>query len=157
MGGLVVRYYTCSEAYIKRNNVRKAIFISVPHKGSLWASLGEKYFNNQGIRDLIPDSELISKELPLMLNGGLNRTIEVGNIIGQYDEVVSLDSANLDEWKISTEIFNIGESNLTVDNLLNGSILETAIHRSILNNKKVFQKVEEMLLRQLLYPSEKKK
>ncbi|MCX7922449.1 MAG: alpha/beta hydrolase [Clostridia bacterium] len=156
MGGLIARYYICSEEYIKSNDIRKIIFISVPHKGSPWASIGASYFTDQGIRDLIPENVLLSKILPSMINKGLNNYIQVGNITAQFDEVVSPESASLDEWGIKTEIFNVGENNLTVDNILNGSIAEGANHKGILSNKKVFEKIESMLDNDLYYPSVKK-
>ena len=156
MGGLVAKYYSCSENYIKNNNIRKIIFMSVPQKGSPWASLGLNYYKDQGIMDMAPDSDLLTKVFPDMINKGLNKTIQSGSVIAQYDEVVSLESASLDEWGIKTEVFNVGGNNMTVDNILTGNILETANHKNILNNKKVFERVEEMLSTQLPYPLAKK-
>ena len=152
MGGLVARYYTCSPDYINKDNVRKIIFVSVPQTGSHWASLGTAYFNDQGIKDLIPDNPLFTEVFPSLLNKGLNSTIQVGNILGQYDEVVSPESASLEEWNIKTDLFDIGENNFTVDNLLNGSIIDAANHKNILNNKKVFETIEQMLNTNLPYP-----
>lgn len=156
MGGLVARYYTCSEEYIKNNDVRKLIFISVPHRGSLWASIGAGYYNDQGVKDLIPDNILLSKTFPTMLNKGLNHMIQVGSILGQYDEVVTLESASLDSWDIKTEVYNVGENNLTMNNLLSGNLLQTANHSTILNNKKVFERIASMLGNDLPYPSIRK-
>jgi len=153
MGGLVVRYYAGSNNYINNNDIRKAIFISVPHQGSHLAPLGMTYFDYKAIRDLVPGSELFSNVFPSTANKGLNNTIQVGNIIGQYDEVVSLESASLAQWNIKTEIFNVGDSNFSVDNLLNGSIMESQNHKAILSNRKVFEKIEEMLKGDLPYPS----
>ncbi len=155
MGGLVARYYTCGSAYLKNNDVNKIIFVSVPHRGSYWATIGINYFNDEGIKDLMPESTLFSRVFPGMLNKGLNRTIQVGSILGQYDEVVAPESASLDEWNIKTEIFNVGENNLTMDNLLNGNILEASNHKNVLFNKKVFEKIEEMLNKNLPYPTSK--
>ena len=156
MGGLVARYYSCGDEYIKNNDIRKIIFISIPHRGSLWASIGVGYYNDQGIRDLIPDSELISVTLPSMLNRGLNPMVQIGSIIGQYDEVVSPESASIDEWNIKTEVFNVGENNFSVNNLLNRNILETANHATILNNRKIFERIEGMLNSNLTYPAIRK-
>jgi hypothetical protein len=128
----------------------------VPQRGSLWASIGAGYYNDQGIRDLIPDSELIIGGFPSMLNRGLNPMIQIGSILGQYDEVVNPDSASLDEWNIKTEMFNVGENNFTVNSLLKGNIMETANHATILNNKKVFERIEGMLTENLPYPTIKK-
>ncbi len=64
-----------------------------------------------------------------MINEGLNSSIQVGNIYSQYDEVVTLESAGLDEWNIKTEIFSVEENKFTMDNLLDGSILEAPNHK----------------------------
>ncbi|MCX8129683.1 MAG: alpha/beta hydrolase [Clostridia bacterium] len=157
MGGLVARYYTCSERYIANSNVRKIIFISVPQKGSPWASVGATYFNDQGIRDLVPENFLLSKALPSMINKGLNSSIQTGSILGQYDEVVSPESASLEEWNIKTDLFSLGDNNLNFDNLLKGNFNESTNHMSILSNKKVFEMVERMLYDNLPYPIIKKK
>lgn len=156
MGGLVARYYTCSDDYIRNENVRKLIFLSVPHKGSPWASIGLGYYNDQGIKDLVPDSELLSVKLPAMINNGLNNTIQVGNIMAQYDEVVSPESASLEKWNIKTELFNVGESSFTMENLLSGNLVEAANHRTILSNRKVYERVLEMLNHDLPYPALRK-
>lgn len=152
MGGIVARYYTCSKDYIIYNNVRKLIFISVPHKGSHLAPIGAKYFEDQGVKDMMPESSLFVDIFPGMNNRGLNSTIQVGNIIGQYDEVVSPESGMLNEWDIDTQIFNLGNSNFSVDNFSDVDISKSAIHRVILNNRKVFEKVVEMLKKNLTYP-----
>ncbi|MCX7747212.1 MAG: alpha/beta hydrolase [Clostridia bacterium] len=153
MGGLVARYYTCSQNYIQKEDIRKIIFASVPQKGSPWASIAAGYYANQGIADLIPDSQLISHQLPGMLNKGLNTHIQAGSIIAQFDEVVSLESSSLDEWIIPTDVFSIGENNFTVDKFMSGNIMEAPNHKNILNNKKVFEKISEMLDSELPYPS----
>ncbi|WP_161950300.1 esterase/lipase family protein [Clostridium thermosuccinogenes] len=152
MGGLVARYYTCSREYIKNHDIKKIIFISVPHKGSPIASLGAEYFEGQGILDLIPDNPLFTHILPSMINKGLNNTIQTGNIIAQYDEVVGITNASLDEWGIKTELFNLGKSNITVDDILNGTLVQAPIHKGILSNKKVFEKILFMLENELPYP-----
>jgi hypothetical protein len=83
----------------------------------------------------------------------LSSTIQTGSILGQYDEVVTSESASLDEWNIKTELFNVGENNLTMNKLLNGDLLEASNHKNVLFNKKVFEKIEEMLKKDLSYPS----
>jgi pimeloyl-ACP methyl ester carboxylesterase len=155
MGGLVARYYSCSRSYIGKEDINKIIFVSVPHKGSYWASLGANLYNDQGIRDLTPDNRLLSKVMPSLLNNGLNKFIQTGSILGQYDEVVTSESASLEEWNISTEIFNVGENNLTIENFLNGSILNAANHKNVLFNNKVFEKIEDMLNSKLPFPESK--
>lgn len=155
MGGLVARYYTCSRDYISSHDVEKIIFVSVPQNGSSLAALGLKYYSDRGIFDLIPDSDLFTNALPNMINQGLNDSIQAGSILGQYDEVVSAESASLDEWGIKTELFNVGENNFTVDKLLSGEIVEAANHKAVLYNKKIFNRVEEMLVTQLAYPIKK--
>lgn len=152
-GGLVTRYYTCSEDYIKNSDVRKLIFLSVPQRGSPWASLAANYFNDQGIKDLIPENTLLTKNLPGMINKGLNNTIQVGSIMDQYDEVVSPESASLEEWGIKTEVFNVGGNNFSMNNIFDGSkIMESSNHKKVLSNKKVYEKILEMLNADLPYP-----
>ena len=155
MGGLVARYYTCSSDYAVRSDVRKLIFISVPQKGSPFASLGLQYYDDSGIRDLVPDSGLYSSAFPSMINAGLNPSIQTSSLLGRFDEVVGAESANLSEWKIETELFDLGESNFTIDKLLTGEILQAANHKLILYNKKVYQRVQQMLESQMPYPSTK--
>jgi hypothetical protein len=155
MGGLVARHYTGQEEYLKNNDVNKIIFVSVPHRGSYWAEIGKNYFDDQGVRDLMPESTLLTSLLPGMSNKGLNKSIQVGSILGQYDEVVASESASLDEWNIKTEVFNVGKNNLTMGNILDGSILEASNHKNVLFNKKVFEKIEEMLNTDLPYPATK--
>ena len=157
MGGLIARYYTCSSEYIKNNDVRKIIFISVPQKGSPWASLGEAYFNDQGIKDLAPENIILTQELPAMINKGLNQSIQVGSLLGEYDEVVSPESASLEEWNISTEVFGVGDNNLSFNNILSGKFTEATNHNGIISNKLVFEKVRDMLSTKLPYPKLKTK
>jgi pimeloyl-ACP methyl ester carboxylesterase len=155
MGGLVARYYTCNNSYTSRNDVDKLIFLSVPHAGSPLASLGLNYYEDQGIYDLMPDGSLFTSEFPAMINKGLNSSIQVGNILGQYDEAVSPESASLDEWGIDTEMFSVGDNNFTLDKLLSGQIADAANHKLVLYNKKVFQRVEQMLGTTLPYPQKR--
>jgi len=152
MGGIISRYYSVTKDYIEFNNIRKLIFISTPHKGSHLAPIGAKYFNDEGVKDMMPKSDLFTKLFPQMINKGLNPNIQTGNIIGQFDEVVSIESADLQEWEIDTSIFNIGSSKFNVDNLLDGTISQTAIHKLILNNTKVYETIVSMLTRRLTYP-----
>ncbi|MDP4094366.1 MAG: alpha/beta hydrolase [Bacillota bacterium] len=156
MGGLVVRYYSCSSSYINQDNIQKIIFLSVPHKGSPWASIGQIYYNDQGIRDLVPDSNFLSQLLPDTINKGLNSKIQTGNILDQYDEVVDPESASLEEWGIQTEMYNIGGNNFSMSNLLNGNLADAANHKGILSNKRVFDRIYNMLDSQLPYPQKAK-
>jgi pimeloyl-ACP methyl ester carboxylesterase len=153
MGGLVARYYSSNTDSLKNNSIEKIIFLSVPHKGSPWASIGLAQYNDQGIRDMVPDGNFISNVLPSMYNKGLNSNIQTGNIAAEFDEVVDLDSSNLDDWGIKTEVFNVGENNFSLNNLLNGNLTQATNHKSILSNKKVFERVLEMLSTQLAYPN----
>lgn len=155
MGGLVARYYTTSSEYAVRSDVRKLIFISVPQKGSPFASLGLQYYKDNGIRDLVPDSELYSSTFPSMINAGLNPSIQTGSILGRFDEVVGAESASLAEWDIETELFEVGENNFTIDKLLTGEILQAANHKLVLYNKKVYQRIQQMLESQIPYPATK--
>jgi pimeloyl-ACP methyl ester carboxylesterase len=152
MGGLVTRYYSCSNDNLKNNNIEKIIFLAVPHKGSPWASIGLNQYNDQGIRDMIPDEYFLSNILPSMFNKGLNSSIQTANIAVEYDEVVDQDSASLDDWGIKAEVFNVGGNNFSVNNLLNGNLAQAINHKSVLSNKKVFERVFEMLSTQLEYP-----
>lgn len=152
MGGLVTRYYSISNDNLKNNNIEKIIFLAVPHKGSPWASIGLNQYNDQGIRDMIPDGNFLSNILPTMFNKGLNSGIQTANIAVEYDEVVDQDSASLDAWGIKTEVFNVGGNNFSVNNLLNGNLTQAINHKSVLSNKKVFERVFEMLSTQLEYP-----
>lgn len=152
MGGLVARYYTTDKNYAVYNNIEKIIFLSVPHRGSPLAHIGAEYFEDVGIRDLIPDSNLFIESFPQMINKGVNNLIQTGNIIGQYDEVVSLESSNLEEWGIKSEVYDVGDNNFTVDNLLNGSISEGQNHKAVLNNTKIFERIVEMLSENMDYP-----
>lgn len=155
MGGLVARDYSCNNKYTVKNDVDKIIFISVPQAGSSIAELGLEYYNDKGINDLIPDSSLFNKLFPSLINAGLNSSIQVGSLLGQFDEVVSPESASLERWGIKTEMFDVGDSNFTIDKLLSGKIVEAANHKNVLFNKTVFQRVEEMLGTTLPYPSRK--
>jgi len=155
MGGLVARYYTCSSEYTARGDVRKLIFVSVPQKGSPFASLGLQYYEDKSMKDLVPGSSLYSSIFPAMINAGLNPSVQTGSILGRYDEVVGTESANLTEWKIETEIFEVGESNFTVDKLLNGEILQAANHKLVLYNKKVYERIQQMLETDIPFPSRK--
>jgi len=154
MGGLVARYYTTNREYLKNEDINKIIFTSVPHKGSYIASLGQSIYKDKSIKDLAPDSELFTNIFESAINKGLNTSIQIANITSQYDEVVTQESSNLDEWKIDTEIFNIGENSFSVDSILSGNLLNAPNHKGILNNKKVFQRILEMLNSNLKYPAE---
>lgn len=155
MGGLVARYYTCDTGYPAKSDVDKIIFVSVPQMGSPIATLGLEYYSDQGIRDLIPDSTLYTGQFPSLINGGLNSSIQVGSMLGQYDEVVTPESASLESWGIRTEMFDVGDSNFTVDKLLSGKLVEAANHKVVLYNRTVFRRVEEMLGSVLSYPVKK--
>jgi uncharacterized alpha/beta hydrolase family protein len=152
MGGLVTRYYSCGKDYIKSNNINKIIFISVPQKGSPLATIGEAYFMDQGIKDLVPENPIFTKDLPSLINKGLNNSIQVGSLLSENDEVVSQESSSLEEWNIKTEVFAVGDSKLTINNILNGNFTEATNHMGIISNKKVFEKVKDMLNSKLPYP-----
>lgn len=151
-GGLVSRYYTCSENYLLNDNINKLIFLSVPHNGTDIALLGENIYNDQSIKDLSPGSNMLSTKFPSMINKGLNMNIQTANILGQFDEVVTDGSANLSIWKIKTLIYNVGENARTFDNIIRGSIIEAPNHNSILNNQKIFEKILDMLINKLPNP-----
>ncbi|MGI6227309.1 MAG: esterase/lipase family protein [Peptococcales bacterium] len=153
MGGLAARYYTCGNEYASRGDVRKLLFLSVPHKGSPFASIGIHYYQDASMSDMSTDSSLFETVFPSMVNAGLNPSIETGNMLGLYDEVVSLPNASLEDWNIKTEVFDLDGNNLTIDSLLNGEILKAANHKLILYNKKVYRRIKEMLENRLPYPA----
>jgi uncharacterized alpha/beta hydrolase family protein len=153
-GGLVSRYYTSSSNYFhQRNDIHKIIFLSVPHKGTPIATLGKNIFDDETINELSTHSNLFTTIFPSMLNKGLNPDIEIGNIIVQYDEVVSAESSELESWNIPTLMFNIGEDKRTLDTIIKGDFLANSNHQLILQNQKVFEKVHEMILTKLHYPN----
>jgi hypothetical protein len=127
------------------SDVNKLVFLSTPHKGSHVAPIGASLYDDDGVRDLQPDSKLIEKEFPSMFNKGLNNKIATLNILGQYDEVVAFDAASLDEWGIKTELYNVGKNSLTINSILDGSFISAENHKNILSNNKVFGRVEEFL------------
>ncbi|MGE5613636.1 MAG: esterase/lipase family protein [Bacillota bacterium] len=155
MGGLAARYYTCGNEYASRGDIRKLVFVSVPHKGSPFASIGLHYYQDASMTDMSTDSGLFTTVFPSMVNAGLNPSIETGNILGLNDEVVSLPNASLEDWNIKTEVFDLGGNNLSVDDLLSGEILKAANHKLILYNKKVYRRIEEMLENPMPYPAMK--
>ena len=153
MGGVVARYYTCSDKYWEANDVKKVIFISTPHKGSHIAALGEGLYDDSGIKDLNPGSKLLNEDFNNLFNKGLNNTIQTANILGQYDEVVGIDSASLEEWNIKTEVYNVGDNSLNVNSILDGTFVDAPNHKNILSNTKVFERLEEMLYKDLFFPT----
>jgi uncharacterized alpha/beta hydrolase family protein len=153
MGGLVLRYYTTNSEYLSRGNIRKTVFLSVPNKGSPWASLGANYIDDAGVRDLTPDGALISKTLHSFFNKGLNPNIETYNLLAQYDEVVDTQSASLEEWGIKTALINVGSKSTIIDSFLKGNILDAPNHKNILLNNKVFEEIKTKLNSKLPYPN----
>jgi len=153
MGGLVARFYSCGKEYFKYCNIRKVIFVSVPQNGSPLASLGEAYFEDQGIKDLVPDNKLYTSLFPKMINKGLNNNIQVGSICDQFDEVVNKESSTLEEWNICTEMYVVHSNNTQNNNLFNGDIIQAINHNNILNNKNVIERIYGMLTSQLPYPA----
>lgn len=152
LGGLISRYYTCSQDYLTRNDVHKLIFLSVPHTGSLMAELGKNIYNDTSILDLNPDSFMFSSTFPSMINQGLNQNIQTGNILGEFDEVVTPEYASLYYWGIKTDLFGMGENSITVDNIIKGSVLDAKNHNGIMNNLKVFERISDMLMYELPNP-----
>jgi hypothetical protein len=152
MGALVARYYTCSSAYASGKDVHKLIFISAPHNGSMLAALGSTYFKDISVSDMIPQSSLFTMFFPAMTNKGLNSTIQTGNILGRYDEVISRENASLEEWGIRTEMVSVGENRMTLGNLLSGKVKDAEIHKKVLYDNSIFEHVYQMLKNDLPYP-----
>lgn len=155
MGGLVSRYYSTSEDYMSSNNIRKILFLGVPHKGSPWAPLGYNYIQDQGILDLLPNGDFLTKKLHSNFNYGLNPNIEVANLLSINDEVVDIPSSALDYWGVKTNFFNIGENKASIDKLLKGNILDAPNHNDILFNEKVFDSIHLLLNQKLTFPLKK--
>ena len=151
--GVIVGRLHCGSEYASRGDVRKLVFVSVPHKGSPFASIGLHYYQDASMEDMSTDSALFTTVFPSMVNAGLNPSIEIGNILSLNDEVVSLANASLEDWNMDTEVFDLGTGNLTVDNLLSGDILKAANHKLILYNKKVYRRIKEMLENRMPYPA----
>lgn len=153
LGGLVSRYYTSSDYYVKRNNVRKLILLAVPNHGSSIALLAEDFFKDSTIRDLSPKSSLFTKKFPEMINQGLNDKLEVANIIAENDEVVEPESASLKNWGIRSDIFSLGRNIfLTSESISDYSFTQGSNHQSVLNNSVVFDKILSMLNSKLPNP-----
>ncbi len=152
LGGLVARYYTCSSAYSAGKDVHKLIFLSVPHNGSMMASFGLMYFNDSSLVDMIPESSLFAINFPSMVNKGLNSSIQTGNILDRYDEVVSNENASLEAWGIKTELFTVGENLMTLGNVLSGTVTDAANHKKVLLDIQIFDRVLDMLNSNLPYP-----
>ena len=154
MGGLIIRYYTCNQIYIKKNDINKIIFVAVPHNGTNWAYLGENIFNDLGIIELQPDSSLFNDYFPNSNNKGLNNTIQTGNIALDNDEIVSVDSSSLIKWKVNTVFFHIiNDSPISIDSIFDYNNFIYLNHNNILNNTPFFNKILEMLHSKLRYPS----
>ena len=151
-GGLVSRYYSCSKENLLSENINKIVFLSVPHNGTDIALLAENFYKDQSIKDLSPGSKIFSEVFPAMINKGLNMNIQTANILGQYDEVVTPESASLSRWKIDTLLYEVGENARTFDNIINGSIIEAPNHNSVLNNQKIFERIFRMMTQNLSYP-----
>lgn len=145
MGGIVARYYTAGSGFRKAGNVRKLILLSVPNHGSELVPLVENYLNDEGIRNMAPQSVIFTEEFPSMINKGLNNTLEVGNLIDKNDEVVSIGSARLDEWGIKTELFNSAQNSSYNLEPADQSPAWSTNHLSVLNNRLVFERLLEML------------
>lgn len=155
-GGLVSRIYSSTPEYANLKNIRKQIFISVPHNGSHIASIGREAFDEQTVEDLIPEGHVFEYLFPRLLNKGLNKDIEVANLIGKYDEVVSPENVSLKYWGVETTVFDIGDKLLTIDNIFEGLFNANQIHHLILNNKKVYETISNLLSKELILPKKHK-
>ena len=152
-GGLVARFYTSTKQYkLKRNDVSKIIFLATPHQGTPLATIGKSIYDDETIRDLSTDSTLFVDKFPNMINRGLNNQLQIGNIIVQYDELVSPESSKLDRWQIPTKMYNVGEDKRILQNIIQPDFHEKANHHLILNNKKIFEEIYKMLTSKLPHP-----
>ena len=99
LGGLVTRYYSTDERYLSKQNLRKIVFINVPHHGTPWAEAGAAVLDAPFLEGLYPTAKLFTKTFPSSINKGLNHNIQTANIALENDEVVPLPSSMLDSWK----------------------------------------------------------
>ncbi len=157
LGGLVARYYTSEQSYIEKQDVRKLIFINVPHHGTPWAEAGAKMLDSPFLDQLHPTSSLFSTTFPNSINKGLNHNVQVANIALDNDEVVPLPSALLNSWNIETKVYRIGAEPLSIESILESQFNGKTRHRQLLFYKPVFEDILFSLTKELTYPQKKSK
>lgn len=155
LGGLVARYYTSKPTFIDNPNVRKMIFINVPHHGTPWAEAGAALLNAPFLKELYPTSTLYTSVFPNAINGGLNHNLQVANIALENDEVVPLPSAMLTSWNIQTKIYRIGSEPMNLENVISNQMGGSSRHRQILFYVPIFEEIFYYLTNSLSYPQER--
>ncbi|NLY17462.1 MAG: hypothetical protein GX045_00510 [Clostridiaceae bacterium] len=156
LGGLVSRYYTTSEHFCEKQNVRKIIFINVPHHGTPWAEAGAALLDAPFLHQLYPTADLFIIIFPSFINKGLNHKIQVANIALENDEVVPLPSSTLDLWGIKTKIYRIGQDPLRLDSIVSNQTSGSSFHRQILFYVPVFEDVLQFLTNNQPFPRRRK-
>lgn len=93
MGGLITKKYIINELREESCKVKLFLSLSVPHKGSEWATIGKKLkLNNPQIEDLAPLSDILDE----ITQDWINLKSTIPNTIyyyGFYDDVVNEKSA----------------------------------------------------------------
>lgn len=156
LGGLLVRYFSTNESFPEKNNIRKIIFINVPHHGTPWAEAGAAFLNTPFLRQLYPTGELFTTTFPSSINKGLNHNIQVANIALENDEVVPLESSMLDSWDVKTRIYRIGSEPLSLESIISSQTSGTSVHRQILFFVPVFEDILQYLTTDQIFPRKKR-
>ncbi len=156
LGGLVSRYYSTNEFYSEEQNIRKIIFINVPHHGTPWAEAGAALLDSPFLKELYPTANLFTSSFPSSINKGLNHKIQVANIALENDEVVPLPSSRLDAWGIETKIYRIGSSPLSLESIISNQAGGSSRHRQILFFVPVFDNILQYLTYNQSYPRKRR-
>ncbi len=156
LGGLVSRYYSTNEFYSEEQNIRKIIFINVPHHGTPWAEAGAALLDSPFLKELYPTANLFTSSFPSSINKGLNHKIQVANIALENDEVVPLPSSRLDAWGIETKIYRIGSSPLSLESIISNQAGGNSGHRQILFFVPVFDNILQYLTYNQSYPRKRR-
>ena len=156
LGGLVSRYYSTNNFYSEKLNIRKIIFINVPHHGTPWAEAGASLLDSPFLKQLYPTADLFTSTFPSSINKGLNHKIQVANIALENDEVVPLPSSMLDSWGINTKIFRIGSDPLSLESIISDQAGGSSKHRQILFFIPVFEDILQYLTYNQSYPQKRR-
>jgi len=156
LGGLVARYYSTNDSFPGKQNIRKIIFINVPHHGTPWAEAGAALLGSPFLNQLYPTADLFTITFPSFINKGLNHKIQVANIALENDEVVPLPSSTLDYWGIKTKIYRIGSDPLSLKSVVSNQASGSSFHRQILFFIPVFEDILQFLTNNQPYPRRRK-
>lgn len=156
LGGLVARYYSTNDSFPGKQNIRKIIFINVPHHGTPWAEAGAALLGSPFLNQLYPTADLFTITFSSFINKGLNHKIQVANIALENDEVVPLPSSTLDYWGIKTKIYRIGSDPLSLKSVVSNQASGSSFHRQILFFIPVFEDILQFLTNNQPYPRRRK-